>query len=263
MTPTHRNELHCPALHRRTSPTMNQPAPAEDENPYRPPRPEPPPSPPPLPARGPNPLFSSENESLEEWRETYGPQEASIKAIGLYLYLAAGASLFNFLITLSSPEFNTTIAARLAATPMSPTVFKIIMVGVGLLFGSLTVVIATFLRLLYNWARWVVIVFTSFNVIMQMMALNFVQANPQFLGPYPGFEWTVLGFFLLFLFYILYILLSASSPVVCSARYRAVVAATPALRPRPGVRDKIFLGMMAGLLLTSMIEQLITNFPRK
>jgi len=230
---------------------MNQPEPSEEENPYRPP------ASPAAPEAGHNSLLPFEHDSLEEQRLTHAEHEASVKAVGIYFYVVGIVSLIEAVITVASPRFTQAVAARLAETPFSAATIKTIVLIASSCFGALFFLVGFYLRRLQNWARWVALVLMGFAILGNIRVLALVQSNPQLLGESPSFEWIRLGFFTLFLFYVVWILSSSNSVFIFTSLYRSIVARTPQIRPRTCVRDRIFFGVLICLYLLSIVKGLM------
>jgi len=222
---------------------MSQPGHPEEDNPYSPPREEP-------PVAEENLLFPFEADSPETLRSTYGAHEASVRTIGLYLYLTAVMAMLSMVLVLASPQYAQEIANRAGRGANVPSVFlKIVVVSSSLFAFGLNFVLGFFLRRLHNWARWVVVVLSGFGILGVLMSLAMV-------GSQLELEMIAMAVGLVFLIYIIIILLTSNVGVVLSERYRRVIARTPELSPRPSVRDWVFLGTAAAYHLGSLLIQI-------
>jgi hypothetical protein len=220
---------------------------SEEENPYAPPSAD--------PAGAPEVVLDPvEDGSDMELRSTYGAQEASVRTIGLYLYLIAGMGVATMILMLSAPRLVEQMIARAgpqAALPVAA--MQLFMAVGGLVGGGLYAFMGFFLRRLQNWARWVVVGVLGYGMLGSFVGLAIVRSMLPV-------EMIVTAGSLAFHVYVIVVLLLPNNRVVLSERYRRVVSRTPGQSPRPSVRDRVFLGAATAFSLGTLVMQAFRAF---
>jgi hypothetical protein len=216
---------------------MSQLQPADESNPYAPPR-EPAASP------GDELIFDVPDDSAERLRKTYAAAEATVQAIGLYFYLGAASSVISAVLAIASPRYTQAITERAGAAgnvAMAPAMMRVIMVVGGVFGVAFNLFLGWSLRKLYAWARWIVVVVSAIGILGVIQSMFVLRMGLTV-------DTVALGFTAILQIYLIVRLLGAGTGIVTSDRYRSAVIRTPELKPSLGVPDWVFLGTAAAVL---------------
>jgi hypothetical protein len=172
----------------------------------------------------------------EATRRKYLNHETSIKGIGILAILGGVFALLGGLVFLvSAMRPANAVGDQAVAAFIGVFIFGI---------GALQILVGSALRQLKNWARWTETVLASLNALVNLIQFN----------PLP----------LLFMFYILYLMLSAKGKVVFSSEYKAVIAQTPHIRYKTSRFVKILLYVLVALIVLIIIAAVVsTSLPRR
>lgn len=218
-------------------------------NPYQAPKPEPQPEG--MGTASIRSMFAPrETETPEAIRATYIAHEATVKTIGLTMYVKGVFSLLGIVTMLLAPRSVEAIVAKAGGQAISPDGMKVILVVTGALGAGFSFLIGAQLRRFKNWARWTIIVLHGISIVGtgvtlgSLFQLGFVVSG------------LLAAVSVLINVYILYVLLMSEDGTLFSREYREVISRTPQLRPGTRVRDPLLLFVTALVYAAGLVAQL-------
>ena len=175
-------------------------------------------------------------ELAQAERRMHLADEATLKTIGLVFYLMAGFSAINLAIALFSPTMTERLLAQTKGVGASPGSLKTMMIVSGLFGVLLNFLLGHQLRQFKDGARVLIIIIYGLAVVGGIISL---------LGPMSkSLTRSAIGLSaagMILNGWIVYFLIAHEAKLICSPRYRQIIAKTPEIQPVMGMRDRVLV----------------------
>lgn len=195
-------------------------------------------------------LFTPADAGAHAIRGEYLAHEATVRTIGLLMYLKAAVGALGVAVLMISARGVEGILAQAGATTVSASGLKAVLFVSGT-FGTLIYwILGAQLRALKNWARWIVVVLNGFLIFGQGATIGTLFQRGVTASVVLACVSMAVNL------YIVYTLLVAEDGTVFSREYQSTISLTPSMKPRMGLRDQLLVFATVATFAFSQFLQL-------